>query len=178
MEIAESEGCAPVTETAKAKAETVIQESAEAKESAGKKKKATKEVAEVADVAATKEVTARDMMGPPAKKAAAKSAAIALVSLRAASSAVPSPDAAVGEVVADMVTSVEISEHLTTPDRAPRLAAETVPTTGTAKQRRAPQSSSRKRRRSVLQDDEDDEVRYVAHIQHKVFCCKRCQHKE
>ncbi|KAE8964711.1 hypothetical protein PF011_g28566 [Phytophthora fragariae] len=98
------------------------------------------------------------MMGPPAKKAAAKSAAIALVSLRAASSAVPSPDAAVGEVVADMVTSVEISEHLTTPDRAPRLAAETVPTTGTAKQRRAPQSSSRKRRRSVLQDDEDDEI--------------------
>ncbi|KAE9169185.1 hypothetical protein PF002_g30427 [Phytophthora fragariae] len=57
-----------------------------------------------------------------------------------------------------MVTSVEICEHLTTPDRAPRLAAETVPTTGTAKQRRAPQSSSRKRRRSVLQDDEDDEI--------------------
>ncbi|KAE9194207.1 hypothetical protein PF005_g17782, partial [Phytophthora fragariae] len=118
MEIAESKGCVPVTETAEAKAETVVQESAEAKESAGKKKKAAKEVAEVADVAATKEVTARDMMGPPAKKAAAKSAATALVSLRAASSAVPSPDAAVGEVVADMVTSVEISEHLTTPDRA------------------------------------------------------------
>ncbi|KAE9156138.1 hypothetical protein PF002_g33688 [Phytophthora fragariae] len=81
MEIAESKGCVPVTETAEAKAETVVQESAEAKESAGKKKKAAKEVA---DVAATKEVTARDMMGPPAKKAAAKSAATALVSLRAA----------------------------------------------------------------------------------------------
>ncbi|KAG6621859.1 Pleiotropic drug resistance protein [Phytophthora cinnamomi] len=153
MEIAESKECDTAVAIATSKAVADMQASAEAKETSGKKKKAAKKVGDVVITAAKKTTRTRGV----AKKSDAKKVASALVSLRTTTRAAPSPETTVGEVVADMVTSVEIIENLT-PDRAPRPTVEPVPTAGTGQRRRTPRSSSTKRRRSVLQDDEDDEI--------------------
>ncbi|GMF31981.1 unnamed protein product [Phytophthora fragariaefolia] len=154
MEVAQSKARATPSDMAEAKIEAPVQAAAEAKDTSSKKKRGAKEVAEVAQIvvaAATKSTPTGSVARVPEKKAAAKSVASTVISLQGASSAGPSPEPTVSEVVADMVASVEISEQLFTTERAPRHTVEPVP--GTGKRRRNQQSSQRKRRRSVLQDD-------------------------
>ncbi|KAE9261507.1 hypothetical protein PF001_g32391, partial [Phytophthora fragariae] len=63
-------------------------------------------------------------------------------------------EAAVGEVLANIVDSIAVTENPTTPVRTPLPAEHTAPTSNAGKRKRGPSPASRKRRRGILQDDE------------------------
>ncbi|KAE9060015.1 hypothetical protein PF010_g30384, partial [Phytophthora fragariae] len=65
-------------------------------------------------------------------------------------------EAAVGEVLANIVDSIAVTENPTTPVRTPLPAEHTAPTSNAGKRKRGPSPASRKRRRGILQDDETE----------------------
>ncbi|GMF48937.1 unnamed protein product [Phytophthora fragariaefolia] len=106
MEAAQSNARASPSDMAEAMIVAPVQAAAEAKETSSTKKRGAKDVAEVAHIAgaaATNSNSTGSVARATEKKAAAKSVASTVISLQGASSAGPSPEPTVGEVVASMV---------------------------------------------------------------------------